>query len=124
MFKKKRLQTSSLATRVENGELEVDAAQRSLSVRKLEAQVKKVEAEANGQVSLVDLRNTWGKVILGILIVTIIGDFVLVGLVGCGVWKFEGNSYFLNIVATEHLVQIFGLVIIVLKSLFPNHDGK
>ena len=83
-----------------------------------------VENDAKDHGNLVDLRNTWGKVILAILILTILSDFFLVWMVGSGRWKFEGNSQFLIIVATEHLAQILGLVLVVLKALFPKRGNE
>lgn len=121
--KKKPKQTTSVSDRVSRGELSVEAGQKLLDVKKLEASVVDVEHEARDHGNLVELRKTWGRVILAILILTIVGDFILIGLVGSDVWKFTGNGWFLNVVATEHLVQIFGLVLIVLKSLFPKEKS-
>lgn len=116
----KKKQKSSLTDRIEKGELTVEQAQGLLNMRQLEAQVNDSEHTTRDHSNLVDLRSTWGKVILGILIATIASDLGLIAMVGSGIWKFEDNTYFLNVVVTEHLVQIFGLVIIVLKSLFPD----
>jgi len=116
--------TVSVVDKVEKGDLSVEDAQKMLSVRHLEAQVIQTEQKARNQTSLVDLRNTWGRVILGILIATIVSDFFLIFMVGTGTWQFTNNTYFLNVVITEHLVQIFGLVIIVLKSLFPTEKNN
>jgi len=109
----------SLAARIETNDLSIEDAQKLLNVRKLEAEVNDSEHTARDHSNLVDLRKAWGKVILGILLATIVSDFVLIYMVGNGLWKFENNSTFLNVIATEHLAQIFGLVLIVLKSLFP-----
>jgi hypothetical protein len=117
---KKKKPKSSVAERIEKEELTIAAGQSLLDIRKLEAQVNDFEHATRDHSNLVDLRSTWGKVILGILITTIISDFTLIVMVGSGIWKFENNAYFLNVIVTEHLVQIFGLVIIVLKSLFPD----
>ncbi len=119
MFGRKKQQKHSLTERIEKGEVSVQEAQSVLNIRQLEAQVNDSEHTTRDHSNLVDLRNTWGKVILGILIITILSDLLLVGMVGSDVWTFKNNAYFLNVVITEHLIQIFGLVIIVLGSLFP-----
>jgi hypothetical protein len=120
VFRRKKKQTAnSVFDRVDAGELTVEQGQQLLDLKKIEHQVNDTEQSTRDHGNLVDLRDTWGKVILGILIVTILADFLLVSLVGSNTWSFEGNIYFLNVVITEHLVEIFGLVIIVLKSLFP-----
>lgn len=120
----KKTPEPSLTARIDLGELTIEDAQKLLNVRKLEAEVNDSEHSAQDHSNLVDLRKTWGRVILGILITTIISDFILVFMVGTGRWEFKGNSYFLNVVATEHLAQIFGLVLIVLKSLFPKAEKR
>jgi hypothetical protein len=109
----------TVAAKVENGEMTIADAQKLINIRKLEASVTDDEESTRDHTTLIDLRQTWGKVILGVLIATVVCDFFLIAMVGSGHWKFESNTYFLNVVITEHLVQIFGLVIIVLKSLFP-----
>jgi hypothetical protein len=120
MFKKKKKQTnSSVVDKVLKGEMSVEEAQKVLSVKELENGLLDQEHGVRDHSNLVDLRKWWGRVILGVLLTTIAGDFILVWMVGTGTWKFESNGGFLNVVATEHLVQIFGLVLIVLKSLFP-----
>lgn len=118
MFKKKQPAISA-AKKLESGEIDIKTAQNMLNVRHLEAQVVQVEETARDQTNLVDLRKSWGKVILGVLIATIVSDFILIGMVGTNTWTFTNNTYFLNVIVTEHLIQIFGLVLIVLKSLFP-----
>ena len=125
MFKRKKNQSKhSLTEKIEKGELSVEEAQSLLNIRQLEAEVNDSEHSTRDHSNLVDLRSTWGRVILGILIATIVSDMLLIGMVGTGTWKFENNTYFLNVVITEHLVQIFGLVIIVLKSLFPSNKAE
>ena len=122
MFKRKKkvTQTDNIASKVASGQMSVEKAQRVFSVKQLEAAVTDQEHGARDHGNLVDLRKTWGRVILGILIATILGDFILVAMVGSDTWNFTDNAWFLNVIATEHLVQIFGLVLIVLNSLFPN----
>lgn len=122
MFKRKKKQPNSakLIEQFRKGEITYEQAAQQINLHKLVAEVDEVENKSKDQSNIVDLRYTWGKVILGILILTILCDFFLVWKVGSGAWKFEGNSYFLNVVVTEHLIQIFGLVLIVLKFLFPN----
>ena len=119
---KKKVPKSSLIALIQTGELSIIDAQALLNVRKMEAEVNDSENTTRDHSNLVDLRNTWGKVILGILLATIVSDFILVFMVGTARWKFEGNPAFLNVVATQHLAQIFGLVLIVLKSLFPKEN--
>jgi hypothetical protein len=124
MWRKKKNTASKITDRIERGELSVSDGQALLNLRHLEAQVLDAEHSTRDHSNLVDLRNTWGKVILGILIITILSDFLLIIMVGTATWKFTDNTYFLNVVVTEHLVQIFGLVIIVLKSLFPKEKSN
>jgi hypothetical protein len=121
--KKKNQPPDSIAAKVVSGKMSVEHAQKLLSVRELETALSDKEHGARDHGNLVDLRKTWGRVILGILITTIVGDFILVGMVGSDTWQFTGNAWFLNVVATEHLVQIFGLVLIVLNSLFPKEKS-
>ncbi len=120
MFKRKKVPpVDNISAKVSSGEMSIEDAQRLLSVKKLEATITDKEHEARDHGNLVNLRNVWGRVILGILLATVVGDFFLVAMVGTGLWKFADNAWFLNVVATEHLTQIFGLVLIVLRALFP-----
>ena len=121
--RKKKTSSSKLLEQLENGDITYPEAVQRVDFRRLVAQVDNVESDAKDHGNLVDLRNTWGKVILFVLILTILSDFFLVWMVGSGTWKFEGNSRFLTIVAAEHLAQILGLVLVVLKALFPK-EGK
>jgi hypothetical protein len=116
---KRNKSKKSPVDKFEDGEITIEQAQKLLDLKSLESSVLQTENFAKDSGNLVDLRKIWGRVILGILIVTIVGDMLLIGMVGSGVWTFETNTYFLNIVITEHLVQIFGLVLVVLKALFP-----
>lgn len=123
MFNRKpKKPKSSITDRIEKGELSIEDGQTLLNLRHMEAQVNDTEHAARDHSNLVDLRKTWGKVILAILIATILCDFMLVFMVGTDKWKFTNNTYFLNVVVTENLIQVFGLVLIVLRSLFPNED--
>jgi hypothetical protein len=121
MFGKKSKAKDSIADKIERGDITIEKAQSLLNIRQLELLVNDTEHAARDHSNLTDLRQSWGKVILGVLLVTIAGDMFLIGMVGSNIWTFEGNTYFLNVVVTEHLVQILGLVLVVLKSLFPNN---
>jgi len=116
---KNKANSSKLLEKLENGEITYEEAVRRIDFHKLLAEVDDVENNAKDHSNIVDLRNKWGKVILVILILTILSDFFLIGMVGSGAWEFKDNSQFLTIIAAEHLAQIFGLVLIVLKALFP-----
>lgn len=121
---KKQPNSAKLIEQFKKGEVTYEEATQQVDIYKLAAELDDVENNAKDHGNIVDLRHIWGKVILVILMLTILSDFFLIGMVGSGFWKFENNSQFLNIVAAEHLAQIFGLVLIVLRALFPVNDKK
>lgn len=113
----KTLPPNDFAHRYKEGET-IEQLQKEVNLKRAENELKKNTADAQDHQNIVDLRKIWGKLILIILIATIIFNMLLVIMVGLGIWKFEGNSTFLNVAVSENLVQVVGLVAIVLQSLF------
>ncbi len=118
MFGRKKRQKPKDFIGLLNSGLPVEEVQAQVNLHAAIVAVRDKEAETTDHENLVELRKTWGKLILGVLGITIVFNIFLVCMVGSGVWKFPDNSTFLSIVAGQNLAQVIGLVTIILRSLF------
>ncbi len=54
----------------------------------------------------------------------ILFQWLLLGLVGVGIWDFTKYEWLLPVLLVQNLGQIIGLALVVVKSLFKDIDGK
>jgi hypothetical protein cdivTM_07084 len=72
--------------------------------------------------NIIELRQLWGKCLLLIISVILIGNMGIVYLTGLGILTFTGNT--LPTFVASNLAEIFALCIIVVKFLFNTKTGK